>query len=79
MPALILWHEEPPTEKTTRNYYLQIETHLQDYKQAFADEGIWAVLSTRISKILEIVSCSYQNSIPIKSISESDPSKFDLI
>lgn len=35
---------------------MQIEEHLQGYKQVFADEGVWSVLSSRISKILEIVS-----------------------
>ncbi|KAJ8921929.1 hypothetical protein NQ315_008563 [Exocentrus adspersus] len=53
-PALILWNEEVPTEKTVRNHYLQIEDHLQSYKQAFVDDAIWAVLSTRLSKVLEI-------------------------
>lgn len=53
-PALILWNEELPTEKTARNFYLQIEGHLQSYKEAFADEAVWAVLSTRLSQILEL-------------------------
>lgn len=53
-PALVLWNEEVPTERAARNYYLQIEEHLQSYKQAFADEAVWAVLSTKLSKILEI-------------------------
>lgn len=55
-PALVLWQEEIPTERAARNLYLQIEEHLQCYKQAFADEGIWAVLTSRLSKILEMVS-----------------------
>lgn len=55
-PALMLWNEQLPAEKTIRNYYLQVEGHLQNYKEAFADEAVWAVLSTRLSKILEIVS-----------------------
>lgn len=53
-PALILWNEEVPAEKLTRNHYLQIEEHLQNYKQAFADDGVWAILSTKLSKILEL-------------------------
>ncbi|XP_065170446.1 protein timeless homolog isoform X2 [Atheta coriaria] len=53
-PALMLWNEEVPTERTSRNQYLQIEDHLRLYKQAFTDEAVWAVLSTRISKILEV-------------------------
>lgn len=55
-PALMLWNEQLPAEKTIRNFYLQVEGHLQNYKEAFADEAVWAVLSTRLSKILEIVS-----------------------
>ncbi|CAH1127073.1 unnamed protein product [Ceutorhynchus assimilis] len=53
-PALMLWSEQLPTEKTVRHFYLQVEDHLQNYKEAFADEAVWAVLSTRLSKILEI-------------------------
>lgn len=53
-PALILWNEEVPTEKLTRKHYLQIEEHLQSYKQAFADDSVWAILSTKLSKILEL-------------------------
>ncbi|XP_018561954.1 protein timeless homolog [Anoplophora glabripennis] len=69
-PALILWNEELPTEKTVRNHYLQIEEHLQSYKEAFADEGVWAVLSTRLSKILEIdyVERGDENSLIIERI-----------
>lgn len=52
----MIWNEEVPAEKTTRNHYIQVEEHLQSYKEAFADENVWAVLSTRLSKILEIVS-----------------------
>ncbi|XP_018327682.1 protein timeless homolog [Agrilus planipennis] len=53
-PALVLWNEEAPKEKTARNYYLQIEDHLQIYKQAFADEKIWAVLSKKLTSVLDI-------------------------
>ncbi|KAJ8982321.1 hypothetical protein NQ317_006666 [Molorchus minor] len=53
IPALMLWNEEIPTEKIVRNHYLQIEDHLQSYKEAFADEAVWAVLSTKLSRILE--------------------------
>lgn len=55
-PALILWSDELPTDKTARNHFIQIEEHLQNYKEAFADESVWAVLSARLSKILELVS-----------------------
>lgn len=52
----MLWNEQIPSEKSVRNLYLQVEDHLKNYKEAFADEGVWAVLSTKLSKILEIVS-----------------------
>lgn len=53
-PALILWNEEVPTDRTVRNFYLQIEDHLQRYKEAFTDDSIWAILSTKLSRILEL-------------------------
>lgn len=58
-PALILWNEVLPTEKSARNHYMSIEDHLQKYKAAFADESVWAVLYKKISKILELVSLNY--------------------
>lgn len=53
-PPLILWNEVVPTDKIMRNYYLQIEGHLQRYKEAFTDDSVWAILSTKLSKILEL-------------------------
>nr|XP_023016006.1 protein timeless homolog [Leptinotarsa decemlineata] len=53
-PPLLLWNFEVPKEKSTRNFYMQVEDHLKSYKEAFTEEGVWAVLSTRLSKILEV-------------------------
>nr|WAM46971.1 protein timeless 2 [Chrysoperla nipponensis] len=53
-PALLLYNEELPTDKTTRNHFLQLIGHLQTYKLAFVDSTVWAVLSTRLSKLLDI-------------------------
>lgn len=53
-PPLILWNEEAPTDKNMRNYYLRIEDHLQRYKESFTDDTIWAILSSKLSKILEL-------------------------
>lgn len=53
-PTLMLYNEEIPTEKVARYIYLQIEEHLQRYKQSFTDNSIWAILSTKLSKILEL-------------------------
>jgi len=53
-PALLLYREELPAEKTSRNYYLQIITHLQSYKEAFCDHTVWALLSKKLGCILQI-------------------------
>ncbi|XP_033610217.1 protein timeless homolog [Cryptotermes secundus] len=53
-PALLLYREELPAEKTSRNYYLQIITHLQSYKAAFCDDRVWALLSVKLGDILKI-------------------------
>lgn len=55
-PALMLWNEEMPSERNARNFYLQIEEHLQSYKQFFTDETVWEALNRRLRKILETVS-----------------------
>jgi hypothetical protein len=55
-PALLLYREELPAERTSRNYYLQIITHLQSYKAAFCDDRVWAILSVKLGNILQIVS-----------------------
>ncbi|XP_034934838.1 protein timeless homolog isoform X2 [Chelonus insularis] len=53
-PALMIYNEELPTEKTSRNHYLQLVSYLQCYKKAFTDERIWAVVSERLGTILKI-------------------------
>lgn len=32
-PAKLCFHNEIPEDKTTRNYYIEIESHLQSYKE----------------------------------------------
>ncbi|XP_076324577.1 protein timeless homolog isoform X2 [Tachypleus tridentatus] len=53
-PALLLYHEELPEEKTTRNQYLEVVGHLQVYKQAFVDAKVWAVLTKRLGDLLQL-------------------------
>lgn len=61
-PALLLYREEVPTERTARHNYLQILTHLQAYKEeAFSKVDIWNVFSQKLAKILETVSYSKNN------------------
>lgn len=43
-------------EKITRNYYLEILRHLQQYKVAMSDDRVWTVVSQHLGKLLGIVS-----------------------
>ena len=42
-PELLLFKEELPEDKETRNFYLQIQTHRQSYKVSFylLEQGQW--------------------------------------
>ncbi|KAG8037721.1 hypothetical protein G9C98_005932, partial [Cotesia typhae] len=53
-PALMVYNEELPAERTNRNYYLQLVSYLQGYKKALTDERVWTVVSGRLGKILKI-------------------------
>ncbi|XP_049842526.1 protein timeless homolog [Schistocerca gregaria] len=52
-PALLLYREELPADKVSRNYYLQIISQLQAYKKAFTDSDVWEVIKMKLSKLLE--------------------------
>nr|CAD7457158.1 unnamed protein product [Timema tahoe] len=53
-PALLLYREELPADKTSRNFYLQIISHLQMYKEAMSDTAVWAIFSKKLGEILQI-------------------------
>ncbi|CAG4919471.1 unnamed protein product [Colias eurytheme] len=54
-PALLLFREEVPVERTARHNYLQILSHLQSYKEeAFSKVENWQVFAKKLTKILEI-------------------------
>ncbi|XP_059046079.1 protein timeless homolog [Achroia grisella] len=54
-PALLLYREEVPVERTARHNYLQILSHLQSYKEeAFSKVDTWNVFAKKLAKILEI-------------------------
>ncbi|XP_049869881.1 protein timeless homolog [Pectinophora gossypiella] len=54
-PALLLYREEIPVERTARHNYLQILLHLQYYKEeAFTKVETWNVFAKKLAKILEI-------------------------
>nr|QCH40580.1 timeout [Chilo suppressalis] len=54
-PALLLYREEVPIERTERHNYMQILTHLQSYKEeAFTKVETWNVFAKTLAKVLEI-------------------------
>uniref|UniRef100_A0A2H8TU68 Protein timeless n=1 Tax=Melanaphis sacchari TaxID=742174 RepID=A0A2H8TU68_9HEMI len=55
-PALLIYNEQPPTDKTQSQYYLQIILHLQKYKRAFTDINVWNVI---VNKLAEVIQAEY--------------------
>ncbi|KAL2717469.1 protein timeless isoform X1, partial [Vespula squamosa] len=53
-PALLIYNEQIPMEKTMRSFYLQIISHLQSYKVALADDQIWKIVNNRLTNIFSI-------------------------
>ncbi|KAL2733618.1 protein timeless isoform X1 [Vespula maculifrons] len=53
-PALLIYNEQIPMDKTMRNFYLQIISHLQNYKIALADDQIWTIVNNRLTNIFSI-------------------------
>lgn len=54
-PALMVYNEVLPSEKTNRNMYQQLVLYLQQYKFALADDRVWSVVAQRLKKILNTV------------------------
>jgi len=52
-PELLLFKEELPEDKETRNYYLQIQNHRQSYKKAFVDQELWSVICKTLGALLK--------------------------
>ncbi|XP_050412859.1 protein timeless homolog [Patella vulgata] len=53
-PAYLCFNNHIPEDKTLRNYYIEIENHLYNYKEAFVDEVLFAVLTEKIGDILKL-------------------------
>ncbi|KAK3876876.1 hypothetical protein Pcinc_018372 [Petrolisthes cinctipes] len=53
-PVLLLFREELPEEKVTRQQYLRLVTQQQRYKEAFVDERLWSVLVGRLGELLQL-------------------------
>lgn len=54
-PALLLYNEQPPLEKTPRQYYLQMVLHLQKYKRAFTDINVWKNIVDKLAEVIQAV------------------------
>ena len=53
-PEILLFREELPEDKATRNYYLQLQAHRQAYKEAFVDEALWRALADKLGELLAV-------------------------
>ncbi|KAK3595063.1 hypothetical protein CHS0354_043159 [Potamilus streckersoni] len=53
-PAVLCFNNHIPEEKTMRNYYMEVETHLQTYKEAFASEDVFAVIAKKLGDLLKL-------------------------
>ncbi|XP_048512372.1 protein timeless homolog isoform X2 [Athalia rosae] len=53
-PAFLLYNEQVPKNSTERNYYLQIISHLQNYKMALGDDTFWSVIHQKVASIFKI-------------------------
>ncbi|KAJ8674826.1 hypothetical protein QAD02_010612, partial [Eretmocerus hayati] len=53
-PAIVIYNDELPADKITRSYYLQILSHLQEYKSAMTNENVWIVVNEKLKELLAI-------------------------
>lgn len=53
-PARLCFNDVIPTDKTARNYYIEVEVCLRKYKRAFADEELFAVLTEKLGALLKL-------------------------
>lgn len=53
-PAVLCFQNHVPSDKTQRNYYLEIVGFLQLYKEAFVDEQLIAVITKKLGDLLQL-------------------------
>ncbi|XP_073971907.1 circadian regulator timeout isoform X3 [Rhodnius prolixus] len=51
-PALLLYNEVVPDDKNEHNIYLEIVSHLQNYKEAFCNQKLWVPITQRLGSLL---------------------------
>ena len=58
LPAIHCFKYEVPKDKSVRHYYLEVEGHLQSYKEAFADDDFFAMLTQQLGDLLKnVIAC----------------------
>ncbi|XP_046687268.1 protein timeless homolog isoform X2 [Homalodisca vitripennis] len=53
-PALLIYQEQLPTERTASHHFLQLVAQLQGYKEAFTDQQLWEILAKKLADLLQI-------------------------
>jgi len=53
-PALLIFQEELPADRTSRHHFMEIISHLQSYKEAFTEQRVWEVLVGKLEKLLKV-------------------------
>jgi timeless len=54
-PTLLFFREDLPKDGAGRRTYLDLIEISQNYKEAFSTSSVWAILATRLQKIMEVV------------------------
>ncbi|XP_060554622.1 protein timeless homolog [Ruditapes philippinarum] len=53
-PAILCFNGQIPEEKSMRNYFLEVESHLQLIKEAFINEEVFAVITGKLGDMLKL-------------------------
>lgn len=57
-PVMLLYREELPKDNVGRRIFLELVEILQQYKEAFSADDVWALLGNRLQKALAVVGVS---------------------
>ncbi|XP_066948216.1 protein timeless homolog [Macrobrachium rosenbergii] len=53
-PVILLFREELPEEKVTRQQYLHLLSQQQGYKESFVEEKVWSILVGKLGELLQL-------------------------
>ena len=54
-PVLLLYEEDIPKNKTSRNYFHQLEEYARAYKEALVDQLAWESLAEKLKSLLNLL------------------------